>query len=500
MILRNKVFLFVFCGLILLVMIAAPLNLALTNAGVVEKTNVGNVIEVEKVYEEGAFGAKLLNGIEEAKRGVREVYTNYLPFYVGVTSAAKEMTSALNRPVSGFLMDQGNRILLESRKNNESAAPDAAQETPADTTAAPVTDTAEQTAEVTEKAAETPVTEAVTEKETAAPDEPKAPEPATKAVYIEGDSRHRYYEIISEPDGKRDRIDFYVRIPAEDVDEVRPAFEEQLKNINRFAAADTGVNWYVFPVTCFEDTALCDELLPSESKRVLFEEFRTRLDPRVQFDCVEISSIEDKDEKYFRTDHHWNVYGYTEAYIKIARMMRKNYSDIEMYVPEIRRFDDVKFLGSNALAISSRKIYDTFAVALYPLPPHTVVREDNVGYGGTETLDESLRRYESGQYERSESYPHYISYQMICRQVDYPENKTGRNLLIIGDSYSPPLHEVLASYFDHTYIRYVDSNDGLSDTTYEDLIKEYGITDVLLLEMSDRVIYDYYGDSLKGIR
>ena len=109
---RNKVFLFVFCGLILLVMIAAPLNLALTNAGVVEKTNVGNVIEVEKVYEEGAFGAKLLNGIEEAKRGVREVYTNYLPFYVGVTSAAKEMTSAINRPVSGFLMDQLGMTVL----------------------------------------------------------------------------------------------------------------------------------------------------------------------------------------------------------------------------------------------------------------------------------------------------------------------------------------------------------------------------------------------------
>ena len=59
---------------------------------------------------------------------------------------------------------------------------------------------------------------------------------------------------------------------------------------------------------------------------------------------------------------------------------------------------------------------------------------------------------------------------------------------------------MLASYFDHTYIRYVDSNSGLSDTTYEDLIAEYGITDVLLLEMSDRVVYDYYGDSLIGIR
>ena len=341
-------------------------------------------------------------------------------------------------------------------------------------------------------------TTAAAETTTAA--ETKAPEPATKAMYIEGDSRHRYYEIISDTGRISDRIDFYVRIPAEDIDEVRPAFEEQLKNINRFVAADSGVNWYVFPVTCFEDTVLCDDLLPSESKRPLFEEFRSRLDPRAQFDCVEINTLEDKNKKYFRTDHHWNVYGYTEAYIKIAGMMRKNYPDIEMYVPEIRRFDDVRFLGSNALAISSRKIYDTFAVALYPLPPHNVIREDNVGYGGTETLEQSLRRYESGKYERSESYPHYISYQMICRQVDYPENRTGRNLLIIGDSYSPPLHEVLASYFDHTYIRYVDSNDGLSDMTYEDLIKEYGITDVLLLEMSDRVIYDYYGDSLKGIR
>jgi len=34
---------------------------------------------------------------------------------------------------------------------------------------------------------------------------------------------------------------------------------------------------------------------------------------------------------------------------------------------------------------------------------------------------------------------------------------------------------------------------------YEDIIDRYGITDVLMLEISDRVCYDYYGDSLKGI-
>ena len=214
---------------------------------------------------------------------------------------------------------------------------------------------------------------------------------------------------------------------------------------------------------------------------------------------MDIDTIEDKNTKYFRTDHHWNVYGYTEAYRKITAMMQENYSDIVMYEPEIRTFEGVEFYGSNALAVSSYKIHDTFAVALFPLDDHNVTRESGVSYGGTETLAQSLARYENGTYEKAKSYGHYIQYQMICREVVYPNNKTDRNLLIIGDSYSPPMHEVLASYFDHTYIRYVDSNKALNNISYAKLIEDYKITDVLMLEMSDRVVYDYYSDSLKGL-
>ena len=324
-------------------------------------------------------------------------------------------------------------------------------------------------------------------------------EPEYKPIYLKGDNRHRYYEIQAKVAEDAELIDFYVRIPAKDSNSLRSAMEEQLRKINKFATSNKNVHWYVFPVTCFEDTELCDEILPTESKHDLFVEFASRLDPVIQYDCVEINTIEDKNTKYFRTDHHWNVYGYTEAYRKITAMMQKNYSDIEMYEPEIRTFEGVEFYGSNALAVSSYKISDTFAVALFPLANHTVSRENGVSYGGTETLEQSLARYENGTYEKSKSYSHYIQYQMICREVVYPDNKTGRNLLIIGDSYSPPMHEVLASYFDHTYIRYVDSNKALNNIAYDKLIADYGITDVLMLEMSDRVVYNYYDDSLKGL-
>ncbi|MBO6053782.1 MAG: hypothetical protein J6Q17_08595, partial [Clostridia bacterium] len=481
---------------VLLVMLGAPLKLLLTESGIVAAENVGNVIEVEKVYEEGTFGAPLFNRIEELKRGITDVYTNYFPFYVGITTAANEFTAELNQPLTSFLMDRGNRILLESRAKPEMPAP----AVPAPAVPDPAAAASAPEPETEAPAGSEPV-------QTASAPDAVEPEPAQaapfrpeyNAVYLQGDNRHRYYEITAKTAEDAEPIDFFVRVPAEDSESLRGAMEEQLSKINGFAASDPSVHWYVFPATCLEDTALCDEILPSESKHGLFEEFRSRLDPAVQFDCVAIDTVEDKYDKYFRTDHHWNVRGYTEAYRKITAMMQKNYGDIELYEPEIRSYDGVEFYGSNALAVSSYKISDTFAVAVFPLEEHTVVREDHVGYGGTETLKQSLERYETGKYEKSSSYNHYIQFQMICREVEYPENKTGRNLLFIGDSYSPPLHEVLASYFDRTYIRYVDSNDGLSTEAYRELIEKYGITDVLLLEMSDRVIYDYYGDSLKGI-
>ena len=96
-------------------MIGAPLNLALTKAGVIPSENVGNVIEVEKVYEDGDFGAPVLNAIENFKRDLNDTYINYIPFYVGITSVAKDAQRNINHPITSYLLDEGNRIMLEQK-------------------------------------------------------------------------------------------------------------------------------------------------------------------------------------------------------------------------------------------------------------------------------------------------------------------------------------------------------------------------------------------------
>lgn len=463
--LRNKVFAAVFFAFIIAVMISAPVKMFLTNAGVIETENVGNVIEVEKVYVEGTFGAPFFNAVEEAKRDINDIYTNYIPFYVRITSIAESFTQQLNRPISTFLLEWGNRLMLGDQAGGDTTDP-----------TGPSSPTG--------------------------PTEPTKPfVPRTNAYFLKKNSRHRYYEVVARTGPNDPVINFYIRIPSEDAAALHPTMLKQAAAINDFAARRPDVNWYVFPVTCFEDTALCEQILPAESKHKLFTEFFTKLDKSIQYDYLKIDDVKVKNSLYFKTDHHWNVYGYTEGYRLITEMFKKNYPDLQARTPVIYTFDDtVKVFGSNALAVANYKMYDFFHVADFSLPEHTYVKETGVSYGGKESFQQSLERYLNKQHNTKASYNHYINFCPIVKEVTYPQNNTGRNLLIIGDSYALPLLEVLASHFDNTYIRYVDSNKELSNIEYGKLIDQYKITDVLMLEMSDRVIYDYYSDSLQGLK
>jgi len=473
--LRNKIFIGIFSGFILLVMLAAPGKMILTNLGVIEAENVGNIIEVDKVYEEGTFGAAFFNGIEEVKRTVNDIYTNYIPFYVSITSTASSFQQSLNQPVTSFLMNKGNELMLKnleaSKKPTETEPPVSSGEE---------SETAEFTTE--------PV---VTE---------PPYEPTYSATYLKGDSRHRYYQITAQETPDDPQIDFFVRIPALDNETLRPKMESQITKINDFQSRRPDVNWYVFPVTCFEDTILCDWLLPTESKRELFLEFESKLDEDVQFSYIDIKTFGQKDQLYYKTDHHWNCYGYTTGYSMIADMFKENYPDIEKLEPTFYEFDNQIFVqGSNARSTANYSLTENFHLGLFDIADHELTIDTGVSYGGRQTIQDRLADYLAGNFNKQRGYDHYIEYFRIAKKIVYPGNTTGRNLLIICDSYSPPLLEVLASHFDTTIVRYVDSNKSLPNMKYEDLIDQEGITDVLLLQMSDRVIYDYYNGSLLNL-
>jgi len=94
---KNKLFfafvLIFFLGLA----IASPILNILMTLGVIPYENSGNIIEVDKVYEEDFPLSSVLNGFEEGKRIVRDTYTNHLPFYLEISGQEKRLLAIENR-------------------------------------------------------------------------------------------------------------------------------------------------------------------------------------------------------------------------------------------------------------------------------------------------------------------------------------------------------------------------------------------------------------------
>ncbi|MDD4772413.1 MAG: hypothetical protein PHZ09_02255 [Eubacteriales bacterium] len=467
--LRNKIFIGICGSFLLLVMIAAPVRRFLVFKGIVPDMNVGNIIEVDKVYDNDAFMGRFFNAIEEGKRNITDIYTNYIPLYLSVTTATTGIKNTLNEPMTLWLTEKGYDLL-----QTEAVSAEETQDTAAAVSSETDTDITE----------ESPV--------------PK--EPVFLATMRSKDGLHRYYTIKAQmPDGSN--YDLLTRVPAESGTALRRRMENQVDKFNKFAEAAEGygANVYVYMATCLEDTALADKIFPNESHNKLLTSYIDSLSPLIQFGSVKVDTIEDKITKFYLTDHHWNTEGILEAYRDLVSMMRENHDDFSDMLPyEIRTVDGCLYYGSYATAMSSYNFGDPFSFADFDLTAHDLTIETGVPYGGTTTREESKEIYMSGNWNTALTYTHYISFYRIANKIVYPENKTGRNLLMVCDSYSPPMMEIIAYHYDTSYFRYIDSNQNLTNINLADYIAENNITDIVIMQMGTRLLYDLYGDSLYG--
>ena len=305
-----------------------------------------------------------------------------------------------------------------------------------------------------------------------------------KASRLSANSMFRIYELSATyPDGTRDTS--IVRVVSQDRTALRQNMLEVSELVGAMVEKDPSVNWYFSFATNIEAIPLVNEFFPEESVMHIYEEFLQRLPSSVKTAAIEVNSFKDYANKFYITDHHWNHTGVLEAYYRIFAMLRESYPDIEpISLIDLYMFYDVKFYGSLSRQNASYSFHDPFGLYYYDLPPHELTIDHSIGYGSLAPLEDNLFKYQMGKHETSKGYNHYTEFYRVPSKLTYPGNNTGRRLLLIGDSYSLPLIELVAAHFDETYVRYEDRNwDNLPpDLYYDEFIEEYGITDVLVIE------------------
>ena len=177
-----------------------------------------------------------------------------------------------------------------------------------------------------------------------------------------------------------------------------------------------------------------------------------------------------EDYLYFRTDHHWTARGAYEAYIAFCKSA--GLTPVSLEEMEHQQIDG--FLGTFYSQTHDSQLAQTPGFVEYFVPPvQTTTTRYQTGAPFTPIDSSIFASYATGGQNTYSVFLHG-DFPLTHIQTD---NRTGRKILLVKESYGNAFAPFLACNFDEVYI--VDQR--YFELGLVDFVKEHGITDLLFL-------------------
>lgn len=276
--------------------------------------------------------------------------------------------------------------------------------------------------------------------------------------------------------------DFYYLENQYSKDELDKRLDMQVAMFNKLANLD--IDMYLYFPTRYELTKLKDNNLNS-----YVGIFKDKLSSKIKVANMDITSLEQYKNYFYKTDHHWNMNGALAGYYDIMDILGKVPVDNLEVVNKRER----KFYGSMAKSVLNNKTYDYILDVDKKLDYDVLVN----GKQASEVFKPRQIRLDR-DYLYYDYYVQYFNgqYGEIC--YDYHKDNE-ENLLILSDSYAWQIDYLIASSFNKTYVvnlRYDKWKKG--DLNLEEYMKERNIKKVLFLYEGGSMMFDQYNYNLEG--
>lgn len=199
---------------------------------------------------------------------------------------------------------------------------------------------------------------------------------------------------------------------------------------------------------------------------------------------LDVTTYEKYKQYFYKTDHHWNYKGQYQGYKDIIKLLGIPEGE-QVKVTEEKQYN-VYFFGSRAKNTMEYNIKEKFTVYKYDnAKPKKTYIDGKIGkYGKSD-------EYDKGEYETKDITNHYGDYygwdngEVI---FDF-DSQDKENLLIIANSYSNALNEIIASHFNKTYIIDLRQNPEFRPNEY---IQEHQIDKLLIIGGTDLFTDAYF--------
>lgn len=276
--------------------------------------------------------------------------------------------------------------------------------------------------------------------------------------------------------------DFYYLENQYSKEELDKRLDVQVKMFNKLATLD--IDMYLYFPTRYELTKIKDNNLNS-----YVDIFKDKLSSKIKVANMDIASLEQYKNYFYKTDHHWNMNGALAGYYDIMDILGKAPVDNLEVVNKRER----KFYGSMAKSVLNDKTYDYILDVDKKLDYDVLINDKQA----SEVFKPRQIRLDR-DYLYYDYYVQYFNgqYGEIC--YDYHKDKE-ENLLILSDSYAWQIDYLIASSFNKTYVvnlRYDKWKK--EDLNLEEYMKERNIKKVLFLYEGGSMMFDQYNYNLEG--
>ncbi len=497
----TRVFLGIFIALFLVGALISPTKKLLTEFGIIEAEDRANYID--PTVHEGPF-AEALNAISFVQAQVDDTYINYIPFYNAIVDGIVEIKHNLNQAFTQWLGEMAKKPPVQDTVGNTSSHTSQGQSTQSGTTSSQLDTNSypmggigsvenaggahqegrPNTSQTTSDTSSKPTT--------STPQVSKPTNVGVTANFIKTKGSYSFftYDFLT-PSGKSGHF-LDKLITSKQSHTTSPSIAGAQK-MNRLAKTVPNVNVYIYLCTRISETSLRNDCMGSYKggTKENLNAFLNELDSSIGRDYFKMDTLEDRISKVYLTDHHWNAKGLDEAYGEIISMMKKKAPTIPAKRNGTYYTVKPKYYGTYVNDMTSlfnvkdyceeNNLYDVFDFYDYSLPTHSQT-------GGVK-FSTSKAKYLASSFTGAGVKDFYNDFYQSASYYNYPSNNTGRNLLVLGDSFSVSVNELLASHFDETYfidIRSISSENPLNLKSFCSL---NGVTDVLILQNSYQLMY-----------
>ena len=257
----------------------------------------------------------------------------------------------------------------------------------------------------------------------------------------------------------------------------------QIEFFNSLDNSLENISLNIYLVSRYEQLNLSDNNL-SEYTKI----FKDNLNEDINVSEVKINNYNDYLQKFYKTDHHWNMYGAYEGYQNIMNMLGKKPLDLNLV-----KVNKVPYYGATSKSSMSKLTYDD----IYDVGVNLYYEVKVNGMDAPKKFKPRVITYDNG-YDFYDYYIHYFNGQYGLVEYTY-ENDSNENLLIFSDSNAWQIDYLIASHYHKTYVINLRYDDYVSGKiNINDFIKENNISYVLFLYEGSSIIFDEYNYDFSG--